>query len=198
MSQELERIKVLEMLKEGNISVDEAEMLLNTLGEAPLTAADDHHMVILPADDGSTRLEDLPAAGDLWVYPFGAGIGFLSLFGFVASLGGFFLTFCLSPFMLGAMGLAALGVWSRNAHWMHVRVKDHNTNLRFSLPLPTKFAGWVVSLIDPILQNHVDDANLKNLNLGELISQMGHAISQENPLVVAVDDDDSQVFVYIT
>lgn len=197
-----ERLKVLDMLRAGQITADEAEKLLANLGDEPLTEPDDHQVVILPKGDkrGITYDPELPDLKNLWLIPVFAGIGILGFFGFVMTVFSAFLVYlCLSPFILLGMGLTAIGVMSRSSHWIHVRIQEKSgSRIKISLPFPIMMTSWVVSLLQPFIARRVNDVNLQSLNLVGMVRQMGDELSPENPIMVAVDDEDDQVLIYIT
>lgn len=197
-----ERLKVLDMLRAGQITADEAEKLLANLGDEPLTEPDDHQVVILPKGDkrGITYDPELPDPKNLWLIPVFAGIGILGFFGFIMTVFSAFLVYlCLSPFILLGMGLTAIGVMSRSSHWIHVRIQEKSgSRIKISLPFPIMMTSWVVSLLQPLIARKVDDVDLQSLDLAGMVRQMGDELSPENPIMVAVDDDDDQVLIYIT
>ena len=78
---------------------------------------------------------------------------------------------------------------------MHLRVRDADTNLRISLPLPVGLAAWAVRLARPFLCKR-----FKQTGLDELIVSLENSVSTERPLYVEVRDDDKggeHVQVYI-
>lgn len=195
MSQQEERLKILDMLRDGVIKPDEAERLLAVLGDEPLTPPDDDQIITFPRDH-----QDLPDREKLWLFPFGAGLGMVGFFGLLMSWMGVMVAYiCLSPFLLVGAGLAAIGFWSRSSHWIHVRIREENGHhIRISLPFPVLFTGWVLSVLEPYIKFRGGDVDLNSLNLGQLVQQMGDTLSDENPLLVAVDDNKDSVLVYIT
>lgn len=197
-----ERLKILDMLRQGTISADDAEKLLTALGDEPLTEDDDHQVVILPKGEnqGITRNLDIPNVEGFWKYIMAVGSGIFLLFGLLmTSITGFFALMCFGPFALAGFGIAALGMWSRDSHWLHVHVKEKDgNNIRISLPLPLGMAGWIMRLVQPVIRQRVGNVNLQKLDLASFITAMGDELSPENPIMVVVDDDDDQVLVYIT
>jgi hypothetical protein len=199
-----DRIKILERLRNGEISADEAERLLSELGSPSIIEPDqdDDRLIITPRgeDAGMTYDETLPKFDNLWQWITGFGAAVFLLFGLlVTSITGFFAVLCFGPFVLAGFGIAALGLWSRSSHWIHVQVREKNgDNIRISLPLPLGFAGWIMRVVQPMVKMRAGDVNLSGLNIASLIAAMGEELSAENPIMVAVDDDDDQVLVYIT
>ena len=202
-----ERLKVLDMLRAGQITADQAEQLLANLGDEPLTEPDDHQVIILPKGDkrGITydpKLPDpkLPDPKNLWLIPVFTGLGILGFFGFIMTVFSAFLVYvCFSPFILLGMGLTAIGVMSRSSHWIHIRIQEKSrSRLKISLPFPIMMTSWVVTLLQPFIARRVNDVDLQSLDFAGMVRQMGDELSPENPIMVAIDGDDDQVLIYIT
>lgn len=199
-----DRIKVLERLRNGEISADEAEKLLSELGSPSIIEPDqdDDRLIIAPRgeDAGMTHDETLPKFDNLWQWITGFGAAVFLLFGLlVTSITGLFAVLCFGPFVLAGFGIAALGLWSRSSHWIHVRVREKDgDNISISLPLPLGFAGWIMRVVQPMVKMRAGDVDLSRLDIASLVAAMGEELSAENPIMVAVDDDDDQVLVYIT
>ncbi|MCI0713950.1 MAG: DUF2089 domain-containing protein [Chloroflexi bacterium] len=199
-----DRIKILERLRNSEISADEAEKLLSELGSPSIIEPDqdDDRLIIAPRgeDAGMTYDESLPKFDNLWQWITGVGAAVFLLFGLlVTSITGFFAVLCFGPFVLAGFGIAALGLWSRSSHWIHVRVREKDgDNISISLPLPLGFAGWIMRVVQPMVKMRTGDVDLSRLDIASLIEAMGEELSAENPILVAVDDDDDQVLVYIT
>lgn len=198
-----ERLEILNKLRDGQISADEAEKLLGELGtETYHTDLDDHQVVILPKgkDKGITQSADLPHFENLWQWITIAGASvFVVLGALMVSFTGFFAMLCLGPFVLMGGGVAALGVWSKSSHWIHVRVQEKDGDkISISLPFPIGFASTIVGFIQPWINRQTDDVDLSKIDFAEMIRLMGDELSADNPIMVAVDDDDDQVLVYIT
>lgn len=199
-----DRINILEQLRNGDISADEAEKMLSELGSPSIIEPDeeDDRLIVAPRgeDAGITYDESLPQFNNLWQWITAAGAAVFLLFGLlVTSITGLFAVLCFGPFVLAGFGIAALGLWSRSSHWIHVRVREKDGDkISISFPLPLGFAGAIMRIVQPMVSMRAGDVDLSGLNLAELISAMGDELSPENPIMVAVDDDDDQVLVYIT
>lgn len=199
-----DRIKILDRLRNGEITADQAEKMLFELGSPSIIEPnqDDDRLIIAPRgeDAGMTYDETLPKFDNLWQWITGLGAAVFLLFGLlVTSITGLFAVLCFGPFVLAGFGIAALGLWSRSSHWIHVRVREKGgDNIRISLPLPLGFAGWIMRIVQPMVKMRAADVDLSRLDIASLISAMGEELSADNPIMVAVDDDNDQVLVYIT
>jgi hypothetical protein len=194
-------MRILERLRKGEITADEAERLLTGLGAGIYDPDDSDRMVaVLPKGKakGITYTDEIPRFTNFWQWIFASGVALFMVFGLaVTSLASFFALLCFGPFVLAGFGLAAIGLWSRSSHWLHVHVKDSDgTNIRISLPFPIGLASWILRMAKPTMRGH--DMPISGEDLVEMIRLMGDELSPENPIMVAVDDDDDQVLVYIT
>jgi hypothetical protein len=199
-----QRMEILNRLRDGEISADEAERLLSELGNTPAIEGDDddHRVVILPKGEhkGITRDESIPEYDSFWKYIVGVGTGVFLVFGLLlTSFTGFLALLCFGPFVLAGFGVAAIGLWSRSSHWIHVRVHDKDgTNIKISMPFPIGLASWILRVLNPFIRARTGQADLTGLDLAAFIDAMGGELSRDNPIMVTVDDDDDQVLVYIT
>ena len=101
------------------------------------------------------------------------------------------------PFFIGLFVLT-LGVWSRNARWLHLRIKNARSGRRsiaLSLPLPLTLTAWVVRLIRP----YVPELNNTAVDEAILALRDGATGGEEQPLFIDVQDDagGEQVMIYI-
>jgi hypothetical protein len=213
-----ERMHILRMIEEQQISPDEGIQLLEALftgEEAALEQID-------PGDEGelapSPPVVETPAAEsklsgetvaapaatpdfsgfhNLWLIPMAAG-GFLSAVGLgfivlmqMASPGSFFLLCGGIPLLLGLMTVM-LAFWSRTARWLHIRVRGEQ-QISLSFPLPLRLTGWVLRLARPYVPQ------LEKTGLDEVILALDESLVGEEGFYVDVQDgeDGEHVQVYI-
>lgn len=217
---ESERLRILDRLQAGEITVDEAREMLRTLtGDGPLPASSrpptPPENSPAPEDlSGAIRLAEQPhplaaaaPAPDFdrlrrrWRWLFG-----LSVIG-VAALGALLVSMtqtaagqitaalvCTWPLFVGCVGGALLAIWSRRAQWAQVRVEQQNgKRLRLSLPVPVRFVGGLVALVRMV----VPPARRRWENAGTLLTDMRQSSNRE-PLLLDIHDDTGvhvQVFV---
>jgi hypothetical protein len=183
-----ERLRILKMVQEGQISAAEAAALLEALAlPAPTEAA----------------VEPDPAArwGRYWLYPLLAGGGLLiagsMVMGLLSAAGAArgWLICGWTPMVLGLL-LAILAWWSRSSTWLHLRIRDgkgRRPKLALSFPLPLTLAAWAVRVAQPFVPQ------LRDTGVDDIIIALRHSSAEGQPLVVDVEDDESgeHVEIYI-
>lgn len=217
---ESERLRILDRLQAGEITVDEAREMLRTLtGDGPLPAS--FHPP--PPPENPAAPEDLSEAIRLAEQPNPLAAAApapdfdrlrrrwrwfftLSVIG-VAALGALLVSMtqtaagqvtaalvCTWPLFVGCVGGALLAIWSRRAQWAQVRVEQQNgKRLRLSLPVPVRFVGGLVALVRMV----VPPARRRWENAGTLLTDMRQSSNRE-PLLLDIHDDTGvhvQVFV---
>lgn len=188
-----EWLDILNQVKHGDLSAEEAARRLE--GQESGTISGETSPNIAPPDD--VPVDILGWQKYAWLAPLWIGIGIMMFSAWLMSWGHanerFFWFYCAwLPLFLGLL-IMFLGVWSRQARWLHVRVQDPDgPNVRISLPIPTRFAGWVIKYLAPL----VPELKKRQLDLDpELFSALG---DMQDPLSVEVDEKDgSRVRVYI-
>lgn len=181
-----ERDKILNMVESGAISATEAAELLAALQEEqeerPTVEA-------MPVPDR----RDPPWEAPLIVGIVVTGFGLLSLIrarraGIVGRIG------ALLTLLLGLVGLI-VGIWSRNAPWLYVDVRDHNgNNIRISLPLLLPLARPILELA----RGFVDGETARHFDNALAFVDAWQPGGEQEPLRIEIDDDEGNtVFVYI-
>ena len=191
-------LKILQMIQDGTISAEEGARLLDALGQGPQLADRSAGEVMPNEGAAATAPVGRPSwARWAWVYPLAAGLGLLAIAGIFTGLvmrdgrqlG--WLACTLPPMVLGAL-VMALAWWSRDARWLHVRVRDGVKRINISLPLPLRLAAWGVRMARPWVPQLQDTA------VDELILSLAEADSREGILAVEVNEGaDEQVRVYL-
>lgn len=133
-----------------------------------------------------------------WVLPFAIGLvitilGAVWMFqGYIAA--GFGWRFWLSwfPFAFGLL-LVVASWYSRSLPWLHVRVRDGSTNVNLSLPVPIGLANWGLARYKRYAPDQYEKAHMD-----EVMTVVNETLTQDAPMHVVVDDDDSHVEVIIT
>lgn len=191
MSDEQDRI--LRMVEEGTLSAAEANDMLEGLEEEGA-----------PAEPGPGSSPEPGTLARPWQVPFASGLLLLA----VGSWGLVQLTRKhrsgpLAPlarlgaggaFLLGLL-LAAIGLWSRNAVWLHVRVEDKDgPPVKVSLPLPLGLAERAVTFA----RERVDDETVGQLDAAASFLASLRRGGEREPFTVEVSEgEDTRVFVYL-
>lgn len=187
-----ERLRILQMVQEGQISAAEAAALLDAMATPTETEGE-------PGPEGAPE----PAArwGRFWLYPLLVGGGLLVagslIMGLVYATGAAhgWLICGWTPLILGLL-LAILAWWSRSSTWLHLRIREgHGSRqkLALSFPLPLTLAAWVLRVAQPFVPQ------LRDTGVDDLIIALRSSTAEGQPMVVDVQDDESgeRVEIYI-
>jgi hypothetical protein len=183
-----ERLRILQMVQEGQIGAAEAAALLEALA--------------LPARADAVG-EPAPAArwSRFWLYPLLVGGGLLIagslVMGLVYASGAAhgWLVCGWTPMILGLL-LAILAWWSRSSTWLHLRIHEgqgSRRKLALSFPLPLTLAAWALRVAQPFVPQ------LRDTGVDDLIIALRNSTAEGQPMVVDVQDDESgeRVEIYI-
>jgi hypothetical protein len=195
MTTETERMRILQMIEDGQISAAEGLRLLDALSAPPVAAS-------TGAAAGAPPDLNLDRWRRWWIVPMWAGTGvvfFSALLMYAAYQGGgfgFWFACATLPFLAGVAVMALAG-FSQSARWVHIRVKSSpgkgGRNIAISLPLPIKFTAWVLRTFGPYIPQ------LKQTGVDELVLALAEHTSSKTPFYVDVDQGASgeKVQVYI-
>jgi hypothetical protein len=137
-----------------------------------------------------------------WMVPLWIGVsvtvlGGLWMYYALATSGVGFWFVCASvPFLIG-LGVMALAVQSRNAPWLHLRVRqapgERPAVIALSFPLPIRPAVWFLNTFG---QNIPE---LQKTFLDQVLMKVGDQVNPDNPIHIKVDegDDGEKVEIYI-
>lgn len=212
-----EALDILNKVKSGEITSEEAAQLLQQLDERQSAAAGLEATASAQPESASSlasaplqsaggfetppEVDELPDLGwwkKAWLIPLGVGTVILVLaaimMGWSYSAKNFFWFYCSwLPMVLGLLVLF-LGWWSQQARWVHIRVKEAgDKRVTISVPLPFGLAGWLLRIFGRFIPSKMDPRVLENL------PEMLDAIAKEKgPTTIEVDEKDgSRVRVYI-
>lgn len=208
MSNETERMHILQMIEDGNITAAEGMRLLNALTGKK---AESEESAPPPPPETPRPAPTVPSPpnpqmsnwGRWWMWPMAVGIG-ITFFGALlmywaySAAGGLSVWFlCASPpFAFGVL-LMALAAASRTAKWLHVRINnakgEEPRRIAVSFPLPIGPTAWFLRTFRGYIPK------LKDTAVDELILALGETTSADNPLYVEVNEgeDGEKVQVYI-
>ncbi len=202
MPGEAERMQILQMIEDGQVSAAEGLRLLDALGRGAETAEATDAPAAARASDTAAPDVDLDRWRRWWIVPMGIGIGIL-LVGTLLMYGayqagglGFWFACATLPFMAGVVVMALAG-FSQSARWLHVRVKtgqeEWPRNIAISFPLPIRLTAWFLRTFGSRIPK------LRETGVDELIMALGEHTSADTPLYIKVDEgtDGEKVQVYI-
>jgi hypothetical protein len=191
-----ERMRILEQIETGEITVEEAVRRLEALSahdESPETAA--------PTDgEATTVAEPSPPPVVRVLGQVILVIGSMFLAG-----GGYFLARSYVRegtagsawgWVLLVLGLliVLLGWWLERAHWLHVQITpDNASTLTIPLPLPLPALSWLVRLGQPF------SSQLRTVGAVELLRAMQDELRAGHSIVIEIDDEAAgeHVSIYI-
>ena len=198
-----EGIKLLEALSAGEtgsvkeVSVGEEEEATTEAQPEEIKAPESENLVPEEPEPSPVVPPDLANMRHLWLIPLVMG-GMLGAIGLAiiiliqtTSQGSFFLVCGWLPVLLGLM-IVFLAVWSRNARWLHIRIRGEQ-RITLSFPLPLRLTGWIMRLVRPYVPQ------LEETGLDEIILSLDEGLGNEGGFYVDVQDDEDgeQVQVYI-
>lgn len=198
-----EKLRILEMIRAGEISTEEGATLLAALQEAeaqqaPPVAAAEEGLEAVPSPPPEIQTSRW---AQFWIYPMMAG-------GVVLILGALIMALVYAadgargwlvcgwlPMILG-FGVTLAALWSRRATWLHLRVSEGEggrQKVAFSFPLPLTLAAWGVRIAQPFVPQ------LQETGVDELILALRESRTRDEPLFIDVQDeeDGERVQIYI-
>ena len=189
-----ERLAILKRVETGEISTEDALQLIDPLNETEQTydRQVEQEAEIAPAN--------LPSQESWWLVPTAAGAVVMAIGTPLVALGltrrvSVFWSLCCGwlPFLAG-LAFLAIGVWSRSARWLHLRIKNARsgrTTIALSFPLPLTLAAWIMRVVRPFVPQ------LNEIAVEEMVYALRDSNDQPITLEVQDDNDDEQVFIYI-
>lgn len=189
-----ERLRILDLIETGEISVDEGLGLLEALGGT--------EGEVLETPPGTPAEPAAPAVRPAWVrvvwqvvlwarVALLGGGGFL-LVNFYARQGSRGLTWGWVLFALGVL-VVGLAWWLQRALWFYLRVNEQDgPSFAIGLPMPLGLIGWLLRIGTPFVPQ------LREMGADELILAMREELRDGRSFAVEIDDeeDGEQVKVY--
>jgi hypothetical protein len=192
-----DRLQILKMVEAGQLSTDEAVGLLDALnGKTP--------PLIESQTPREEKAQDRPQVGSWWLVPTGIGAIVMTIGAPLLALGlsgraATFWALCCGwiPFLVG-LTILTIGVWSRNARWLHLRIRNAQTGkmtFAISMPLPLTLAAWVIRFVRPFVPQ------IQDIAVEEMIMAVrdGWTEGKDEPIFIEVQDEDDgeHVLIYI-
>ena len=216
--------EILEKVERGELTPTEAAALLaqkpgEALAASPALTSTSGQAAG-PADPGSVsavdnagrpgfepevveNFEDFAARWKTWwVIPLWIGAGVFVLGAIWIAWGNYsqrlFWFYCgIFPLLLG-LGVMLVAFWSRQARWLHVRIKSDKSGrkerIAISMPLPTHLVGWIIKTFGRKIPGLREQPNVID-TMPEIMAALD---KNGDPLIVEVNGDDGEeVRVYI-
>ena len=184
---------ILRMVEEGTLSADEANEMLEALETEEAQAAPGPARSLDP--DTRNHPWQIPVVGGLFLTAIG-GLGLAQVarqrrsgpLGLATRVG------AGGAFLLGLL-LTALGLWSRNAVWLHVRVEEEDgPTVNVSLPLPLGLAEWAVTFA----REQADEETADRLDAAAaFLASIRHGGEREPFTIEVSEGEDTRVFVHL-
>lgn len=223
MSNEQERLQILEMIEKGIISAEEGVRLLNSLegetleetipqvepGKTTLAGAASAPEVVEEPPASSTKASSAPLEFDesinkwrrWWWVPLTVGIiitvtsGSLMFLAYQRSGFGFWFACLWFPLLLGVL-VISLAAASRTTRWLHVRVHQEPGEWPKTIAISLPVPIRFVAWLLRVFRPHIP--NMDKTSLDEVILALDKT-SPEQPFYVKVDEGESgeKVEVYI-
>lgn len=187
-----ERMSILNMVQAGQITTEQALQLLDSLNQSEVSGE-------TQIEEWETSSTDVPQSGDWWIYPTAAGalvmaVGAPLLVLGITQTAPILLAFCCGwiPFLIG-LAILTIGVWSRSARWLYLRIENADASRRtiaFGLPLPLTLSAWIMRIIRPFVPQ------ISDMPVEEMILAVRN--SDGEPIFIDVQDkDDEHVTIFI-
>jgi len=206
MDSEKERMRILDHIECGEVSVDEGLRLLHRLSDENgiLETLEVRH------DDANNNNHEDTSAPPAnikkwhywWMFPFWVGVG-------ITILGGLFIyqnmqSNDLGPWFFFAVLLSLLGIFitvlsweSRGAPWLYLRIRQKPgqkpQHFTLSIPLPVKPTVWFLRMFGSIIPI------LNGTSIDESILAVANSTDAKNLIYIQVDEgqDGEKVEIYI-
>ncbi|MEA3377859.1 MAG: hypothetical protein U9R72_16850 [Chloroflexota bacterium] len=195
-----ERLRILELIESGHISVEEGVRQLEGLVAAETSdGAQSAEASVLPGEQLQSPAEfPLPAIARIaWRIVFGVGVSVVGAGGYLlaraygrAGMPG--LTWGWVLFALGLLVLL-LGWWLQRARWFYLRVREHDGRaFTIALPLPLGLVLALLRIASPFVPQ------LQEMEVDQVLLAMRDELEQGRSFAVNVDEgeDGDQVELY--
>lgn len=212
MAQTNERLKILEMIREGKINSQEGLKLIDALGESWDAENQEYlkaeEMMLYPPayaesrdNESESSSQEMDRWRGWWVIPFWIGVGITVLGGALMywawAARGIGLGFIAAwiPFLIG-LGLMVLGWNSKTGPWIHIRIRQKPgaspQKISLSFPLPVRFFVWTIRTFSQWIPDMPQ-------GLDGVLLALGDFAPGDQPLSINIDDeeDGEQVMIYI-
>jgi hypothetical protein len=206
MDSKKERMRILEHIECGEVSIDEGLRLLQRLSDE----IEIHETLEVRHDDATNNKHEYNSTPPTnikkwhywWMFPFWVGVS-------ITILGGLFLYQAMQSNVLGlwfffAVLLSLLGIFitllsweSRGSPWLSLRIRQKPgqkpQHFTLSFPLPVKPTAWFLRMFGSRIPS------LNGTSIDEVILAVANTTDAKNPIYIQVDEgqDGEKVEIYI-
>lgn len=197
-----ERLRILEMVGDGTITVDEADQLLAALEpREPDPAVEDRatSITILPPGE-SAGAPDMKQFRRYWEYPVIVGAILLGVAGLcISNTSATLLQLCGWTLFAGAVLVIVVGWFSQWSPWLHVRIRERGgSRIAFSLPLPLPLARSGLNAAQAVVHRYSGPITAANLATAASLLELMEDMPSGEPLTIEVDEEDGDhIRIYV-
>ena len=198
-----ERLRILELIESGEISVGEGVRRLEALRPPP--AGQPRHGDGEPGSQAEPGVGELslervswPFADIVWRIMFGLGVAVLAFGGLLVAraYGREELSGLTWGWIITALGMLVLvlGWWLQRAPWFYLRVREHaGSAFTIALPLPLGLVGWLLRVARRFVPQ------IRDLELSQLLAVMRDELREGRAVAITVDEGETgdQVELYV-
>lgn len=190
-----ERLRILEAIEAGEISVEEGVRRLEALNHEDADQASRREARTAgeePAavDEPSPEPVTWPFVRLIWQIVFGVGVAVVAVGGLLVAraYGREGLPGLTWGWIILALGLLVmlLGWWLQRARWFYLRVREHEGSaFTIALPLPLNLVAWLLRVAKPFAPQ------LEEMDLDQLILAMRDQLQSGRPVAITVDEGEA-------
>jgi hypothetical protein len=195
-----ERLRILQLIDSGQISVEEGLRQLEALeraGGGGLVELEGARATLTGIGGPAFEPTRPGFVVIVWQIVFGVGVAVLAAGGVLLSraYGGEAMPGLTWAWVIFALGLLVMGLgwWLRQARWFTLRVREHDgPAFTIALPLPLGLVIWLLRAAKPFVPQ------LQEMEADQLILAMRDELRDGRPLVINVDEGENgdQVELY--
>ncbi len=178
-----ERDKILEMVANKQVSPEEGAKLLGLVEGAGESAGPQPPAAEAPGRRAARERR-------YWQYPLWAGLAVIVLSTAVVTTAYQHQRVNAGTWLCGWLPLgfgltvATVAAWARTAHWIHIRIKDHQDRFSIHMPLPLGLAAAVLRVVRPYVPR------LRDTVVDEAILALRDGLKGGEDIVIDVRDDE--------
>ena len=204
---ENKRLRILQKVENGEISLEEASKLLGDLDQGFVETDQEYDLQTSPVESDMTnaslsKKEKPTWSFVFWLIPLFLGV-LLTIFSsnwlyqnYASSGLGYKFWLSWIPFLIGIF-MIYFAWMLQKARWIHINVKqpkgESPQRIFIALPLPFQLIGFFLRIFKGKFSSKVSSFNIE-----EILETIDHQIKKDEPLYIDVNDEDgTKVEIYI-